>query len=200
MPTHLPLLSQLIYALRALPGVGPRSAERLAYHLLHSREQSLSLAEIIKQTLNTLQACEQCQTYTETSVCQHCANPKRDSTLLCIVETPLDLLAIEQSGAYQGNYFVLMGKISPLEGIGPSELGLDKLVRRIQTADIKEIIFALSPTVEGQTTLHCIQTLLQSFSLQFSQLARGIPLGSELALLDSFTISSAMVNRSLLSV
>ncbi|MCX7115673.1 MAG: recombination mediator RecR [Gammaproteobacteria bacterium] len=191
----MPLLSQLIYALRALPGVGPRSAERLAYHLLQTRERSHHLADTLKQTLDTIQQCTRCNTYTETPRCQRCIDSTRDHTLLCITETPLDLLAIEQSGAYKGHYYVLMGKISPLDGIGPAELGLHRLAQRVQEDAIHEVIFALSPTVEGQTTLHCIQSLLEPLNIELSQLAHGIPLGGELALLDGFTISSALQHR-----
>lgn len=189
------ILTELIQALRYLPGVGPRSAERLAYHLLQARERGLHLADILHQALHTIQQCENCNHYTEHPRCALCLDTNRDHTVLCVVETPSDLLAIEQSGAYQGGYFVLMGKISPLEGIGPEDLKLPRLVERIQQDKITEVILALSPTVEGQTTLHCIQSLLHSTNVQLSQLAQGIPQGGELAFLDGFTIGNALRNR-----
>lgn len=189
-------LAQLIQTLRYLPGVGPRSAERLAYYLLQHRERSLHLAQTLASALNTIQTCETCHHYTESIRCEHCRNPQRDKSLLCIVESPHDLLAIEQSQAYQGQYYVLHGKISPLDGIGPQELKLHQLVDRVQQANLSEIIFALSPTVEGQTTLHCIQSLLSPFPLRLSQLAQGIPQGSDLSALDSYTISNALTHRS----
>ena len=194
-----PLLAQLIQSLRGLPGMGPRSAERLAYHLLQTKERGLQLAALIDKTLRHMQHCDRCHTFSETSRCLRCQNPARDATLLCITETPYDLSAIEQSGAYRGGYYVLMGQISPLEGIGPEELGLSRLVTRLQEEPVQEVILALSPTVEGQTTQHCIQTLLKPFkALKLTQLAHGVPLGFELASLDGFTITSALQNRCVL--
>lgn len=192
------VLIELIQALRYLPGVGPRSAERLAYHLLQTRQRGLHLADVLSQALQTLKNCDRCNHYTEYPLCHRCTEPNRDRSLLCVVETPSDLLAIEQSGAYEGDYFVLMGKISPLDGIGPDDLNLPRLLKRIQQDAVSEVILALSPTVEGQTTLHCLQNLLRPLGVQISQLAQGIPQGGELAFLDGFTIGNALRNRSLL--
>lgn len=192
------ILHQLIQALRYLPGVGPRSAERLAYHLLQSRERTQHLTHTLQQALTSIRHCERCNHYTENHICLRCSDKKRDTTILCVVEHPQDLLAIEQCAAYTGHFYVLMGRISPLDGIGPEELKLSKLHQRVIEEGISEVILALSPSVEGQTTLNCIQTLLQHCPIKLSQLAQGIPLGGELASLDGFTIASALRNRSLL--
>jgi recombination protein RecR len=190
------ILTQLIQALRYLPGVGPRSAERLAYHLLQSRERTQHLTHTLEQALTFIQHCERCNHYTQHQTCLRCLDKKRDSTILCVVEHPQDLLAIEQSAAYTGQFYVLMGRISPLDGIGPEELKLSKLQQRVIEEEISEVILALSPSVEGQTTLNCIQTMLSRCSVKLSQLAQGIPLGGELSSLDGFTIASALRNRS----
>lgn len=199
MSRSLQSLTRLVYALRALPGVGPRSAERLAYYLLQSKDKALHLAQTIENALQLIQQCRRCNTYTDHEYCHECQDERRDKQVLCIVETPHDLLAIEQSGVYAGYYYVLMGRISPLEDRGPESLQLEKLRTRVQEGEIEEVIFALSPTVEGQTTLHCIQALLQPFNVRLSQLAHGIPLGSDLAMLDRLTIGSALTHRISLS-
>ncbi len=190
---------QLVQCLRYLPGVGPRSAERLAYHLLKTRERSQYFAHVLAQTLTHMQQCERCNHYTQTPVCARCDNKHRDPHLLCVVEQPHDLLAIEQSEGFSGGFYVLMGRISPLDGIGPEELNFSRLVKRIKEEAISEVILALSPTVEGQTTMNCIQTLLSNHPIRLTQLAQGIPLGGELASLDGFTIANAIRNRALLS-
>ena len=189
------LLDQLIKALRYLPGVGPRSAERLAYYLLQSKEHSYHLAHILQAALDNIKQCNLCNHYSQTLNCARCTDPKRDRSLLCVVETPQDLLAIEQSSAYKGVFYVLMGRISPLDGIGPDELHLEKLLNLIKQSSINEVILALSPTVEGQTTLHYLQSLLTPLNVNLSQLAQGIPLGSDLASLDGLTLASAISNR-----
>lgn len=190
---------QLVQCLRYLPGVGPRSAERLAYHLLKTRERSQHLAHVLTQTLTHVQQCERCNHYTQTRICARCDDKQRDSHLLCVVEQPHDLLAIEQSEGYFGGFYVLMGRVSPLDGIGPEELNLSRLIQRIKDEAITEVILALSPTVEGQTTINCIQALLSNHPVRLTQLAQGIPLGGELASLDGFTIANAIRNRALLT-
>lgn len=192
---HQGLLEQLVQALRYLPGVGPRSAERLAYHLLQSKEHSKHLALTLQDALDNIKQCNLCNHYTQDEICIRCSDHKRDKLLLCIVETPQDLLAIEQSSVYKGLFYVLMGRLSPLDGIGPSELAIDKLLHVIQQNSVEEVILALSPTVEGQTTLHYLQSILSSHVHTLSQLAQGIPLGSELAALDGLTLASAISNR-----
>ena len=154
-------LNQLVEALRCLPGVGPKSAQRMAFHLLHKqRQRGLHLASSLEQAMNNIRHCEQCNNYTEYSLCVLCQNTNRNRDLLCIVENPADVFAIEQSHAFQGYYFVLMGKISPLDGLGPEDIGLPRLKNLVKEREVKEVILALSPSVEGQTTAHFIQQLL----------------------------------------
>ena len=189
-------LNRLISALRCLPGVGPKSAQRMAYNLLqHQRERGLYLSSCLEQAMKNIGHCEHCNNFSETTRCELCNNQLRDRTLLCVVESPSDVLAIEQSGIYQGTYFVLMGKISPLDGLGPEDIHLPKLAALIDQSSIKEVILALSPTVEGQTTAHFIQSLLEAHPIQVTQLAHGIPSGGELEFLDSKTIRCALQNR-----
>ncbi len=193
------IINQLADALRCLPGIGPKSAQRMVFHLLHKqRQRGLYLASCLEQAMNTIQHCEQCNNYTEFSLCVLCQNNSRNQDLLCVVENPADVIAIEQSHAYQGYYFVLMGKISPLDGLGPEDIGLPRLKNLISKRGVKELILALSPSVEGQTTAHFIQQLLAEQSLRISQLAHGIPSGGELEFLDGNTISNALRNRALL--
>lgn len=192
------ILNQLAEALRCLPGVGPKSAQRMVYHLLHKqRQRGIHLASCLEHAMNAIQHCQQCNNYTEFSLCTLCQNPNRNQELLCVVENPADVFAIEQSHAFQGYYFVLMGKISPLDGLGPEEINLPKLKNLVIEREVKEVILALSPSVEGQTTAHFIKHLLKQPSLNISQLAHGIPSGGELEFLDGNTISSALRNRAL---
>lgn len=189
-------LTHLIDALRCLPGVGPKSAQRMVYHLLqHQRQRGLALAVCLKEAMTSIHGCQRCNNYTVHPLCDLCRNPSRDPSLLCIVENPADVAAIEQSHAYHGTYFVLMGKISPLDGLGPDEIHLPQLAALIGTEPIKEVILALSPTVEGQATVHFIYDLLQGRAVKISQLAHGIPSGGELEYLDSRTIGNALRNR-----
>jgi recombination protein RecR len=189
-------LSQLIEALRCLPGVGPKSAQRMAFHLLHQqRQRGLYLAQCLEKAMRTIQHCSQCNNYTEEHVCALCQQHERDQGLLCVVETPADVLAIEQTQLYRGFYYVLMGKISPLDGIGPDDIALPGLTQQIHSRPINEVILALSPTIEGQTTIHFIQAALRDFNLTISQLAHGIPMGGELEFLNTNTIGSALRNR-----
>jgi recombination protein RecR len=190
-------LSRLIDALRCLPGVGPKSAQRMAYHLLqHQRPRGLHLAQSLSDAMQTVGHCEQCNNYTDDNLCKLCLNTNREQHTLCVIETPADVLAIEQSHAYNGQYYVLMGKISPLDGVGPDDIALAGLKSRVtKNHDITEVILALSPTVEGQTTIHFIQNLLQACNIKISQPAHGIPVGGELEFLDGNTISRALSNR-----
>ena len=188
-------------ALRCLPGVGPKSARRMVFHLLqHQRQRGLHLAACLDDAMRNVQHCEQCNNHTTQTVCVLCQDKERDATTLCIVESPADLAAIEQSSAYRGCYYVLMGKISPLDGIGPEDIGLHKLQQLIIDASVQEVILALSPTIEGQTTIHFIEELLRPYPLRISQLAHGIPSGGELEFLDESTIGSALRNRAPLYV
>lgn len=189
-------LNRLVEALRCLPGVGPKSAQRMVFHLLQNRRpRGLHLAGCLEQAMNLITHCVNCNNYTEQELCTLCQNPKRDASILCVVESPADVIAIEQSNAFYGHYFVLMGKISPLDGLGPEDIGLPKLKTIISQREIKEIILALSPSIEGQTTAHFIHQLLRNEAIHISQLAHGIPSGGELEFLDGNTIGSALRNR-----
>lgn len=195
------ILSSLVEALRCLPGVGPKSAQRMVFHLLrHQRQRGLHLALCLEQAMRQINHCQRCNNYTEQTLCKLCQNPNRDTKILCVVESPADVAAIEQSHAFQGKYFVLMGKISPLDGLGPDDIGLPKLKELIIQESINEVILALSPSVEGQTTTHFIHQLLQNESVHVSQLAHGIPSGGELEFLDGNTIGSALRNRATVHV
>ncbi len=192
-------LSRLVDALRCLPGVGPKSAQRMVFHLLqHQRQRGLHLASCLEEAMLNIHHCQRCNNHTTEELCALCQNQERDTTTLCIVEHPADVAAIEQSNVYNGCYYVLMGKISPLDGIGPEDIGLPKLQQLIINANIREVILALSPTIEGQTTIHFIRELLKPHSVSISQLAHGIPTGGELEFLDSYTIGSALRNRATL--
>lgn len=193
-------LKKLIDALRCLPGVGPKSAQRMAYYLLqHQRSKGIHLAFCLQNAMEKIKHCKRCNNYTEMEYCQICQDSSRDHSLLCIVETPSDITAIEQTQLYKGTYFVLMGKISPIDGIGPEDLGLSRLVELVKNNSISEVILALSPSIEGQTTVHFIWELLSKLPLRISQLAHGIPSGGELELLDATTIGSALRNRAVLN-
>lgn len=194
-------LSRLVDALRCLPGIGPKSAQRMVFHLLqHQRQRGLHLASCLEQAMLAIRNCQRCNNYTEQDLCRLCQNPARDLTMICVVENPADVAAIEQSNAFNGCYYVLMGKISPLDGLGPEDIGLPQLRELIISNDIKEVILALSPTIEGQTTAHFIHELLREQPVHVSQLAHGIPSGGELEFLDSSTISNALRNRARIRV
>ena len=190
-------LSRLVDALRCLPGVGPKSAQRIAFHLLQQRQRprGLNLASCLNEAMTQINHCKQCNNYTEHELCVICSSAGRDTNVLCVVESPADVAAIEQSTAFRGCYYVLMGKISPLDGIGPDDIGLPGLEKLVTNTPIQEVILALSPTIEGQTTLHFIHEMLRPYPIQLSQLAHGIPSGGELEFLDSNTIGSALRNR-----
>ena len=189
------VLEGLIHALRRLPGVGVKSASRMAYHLLqHDREGAQLLAQALQQAAAQVQHCGQCHTFTTQEVCDTCQDPGRDATRLCVVETPADQSAIERTGAYKGQYFVLMGHISPLDGRGPRDIGLDKLLLRLEQG-VREVILATNFTAEGEATAHVLTEVLKRRDVQVSRLARGVPVGSELEYVDLGTIAHALVDR-----
>lgn len=192
-------LSRLVQALRCLPGVGPKSAQRMVFHLLqNARQRGLNLAACLEDAMKNVTHCSICNNHTTYNICKLCQDETRENHILCIVETPQDVHAIEQSHAYKGRYYVLMHKISPIDGVGPEDIGLEKIKNLVVNAKITEVILALSPTVEGQTTMHFINEILIAHNVNISQLAHGIPAGGELEYLDSFTISNALRNRALL--
>jgi recombination protein RecR len=194
--TYSPLLAQLIQALQCLPGVGAKSAQRMAFHLLDKdREGGERLAGMLDKALRSITNCERCRMLTESTLCEFCASDKRDNAQLCVLETPADLLAIEQSGAYRGRYFVLMGHLSPIDGIGPRELGLELLESRFQREPIAEVVLATSVTVEGDATAHLVATLARRYGLRASRIAHGIPVGGELEFIDGGTLSRALSGR-----
>lgn len=193
-------LSRLVDAFRCLPGIGPKSAQRMVFYLLqHQRQRGLQLAACLEQAMVSIHHCKRCNNYTERDLCKLCQNSSRDLSMICVVETPADVEAIEKSNAFNGGYYVLMGKISPLDGLGPQDIGLPQLHELIIQENIKEVILALSPTIEGQTTVHFINELLRNCPVHISQLAHGIPSGGELEFLDGNTISSALKNRAKLN-
>ena len=189
-------LDALIDALRCLPGVGPKSAQRMAYHLLQRDQRGASrLAATLGHALDVLRQCARCNNFTEDDICQRCADPQRDHHLLCVVEMPADLAMMEQTQAYRGLYYVLMGRMSPLDGIGPRELHLDKLVERATDGVIEEVILATNFTNEGEVTAHTVGELLRSRGLKVSRIARGVPVGGELENVDIGTIAQALLER-----
>jgi recombination protein RecR len=189
-------LEALIQALRRLPGVGVKSAQRMAFHLLqHDRGGAQALSQALAQATQNIQHCALCHTFTEAQVCATCLDARRDASKLCVVETPADQSAVERTGAYKGRYFVLMGKLSPLDGIGPHDIGLKKLFDRALDGTVQEVILATNFTAEGEATAHVIGEGLKSRGLQITRLARGVPVGSELEYVDLGTIAHALVDR-----
>lgn len=189
-------LEELIQALRCLPGVGPKSAQRMAYHLLQRDTKGAErLSKTLSEALARIRHCARCNTFTESEVCALCASPRRDPSLLCVVESPGDLLMMEQSQSYAGLYFVLMGRLSPLDGIGPREIHLDRLVTRASDGVVKEVILATNFTVEGEATAHYISEILGGHGLTVSRIARGLPVGGELEHVDSGTLAQAVLER-----
>ena len=186
----------LIEALRRLPGVGVKSASRMAFHLLqHDREGAQLLARALQQAAGHVRHCELCNTFTEAPICSVCMDSRRDGTKLCVVETPADQAALERTGAFRGYYFVLMGKLSPLDGIGPKDIGLQKLFDRARDGTVSEVILATNFTAEGEATAHVIGEALKQHGLTVTRLARGVPAGSELEYVDLGTIAHALVDR-----
>lgn len=191
-----PLIEQLINALRCLPGVGPKSAQRMAFHLLQRhRQNGLQLAKTLEEALTEIGHCEQCHILCETAQCRLCADEKRDSNLLCIVESPADVLVFEQTGSFRGKYFVLMGHLSPLDGIGPKEIGMERLLARVKHDPVQEIILATNTTVEGEATAHYIANLMKELQIKCTRIAYGVPVGGELEYLDAHTLTRAFLAR-----
>lgn len=190
------LLDRLIQALRCLPGVGAKSAQRMAYHLLErEREGGLRLADALAEAMNRVGHCQQCRDFSESPVCPICLSASRDRQLLCAVETPADRLAIEQATGYRGLYFVLQGRLSPLDGVGPAELGLDRLDARLAEGEVRELIIATNPTVEGEATAHYLAQMARQWQVKPTRLAHGVPLGGELEYIDRGTLAHAFGSR-----
>jgi recombination protein RecR len=190
------LLKALIESLRCLPGVGARTAQRMAFHLLENdRRSGERLAEVMGRAMREIKQCSRCRTLTEHDTCRLCANPARQATLLCVVEHPSDVVAVEQATGYRGYYFVLGGRLSPLDGIGPEDIGLDLLEARLDEGEVQELILATNPTVEGEVTAHYISELAAKRNIPASRIAHGVPMGSELEYVDSGTLSHAFEGR-----
>ncbi|RFA28213.1 recombination protein RecR [Alkalilimnicola ehrlichii] len=191
-----PLIQNLIDALRCLPGVGPKSAQRMAFHLLQrDRPGAARLADALVKAVDNVGECAECRLLTEQPICDICASPRRDRSLMCIVESPADVFALEQATDYSGVYFVLMGRLSPLDGIGPKELGLERLEARFAAGEVKEIILATNPTVEGEATAQYIAEMAHEHNVVTSRIAHGVPIGGELEYVDSGTLSHAFAGR-----
>lgn len=191
-----PLIDQLMEAFQCLPGVGPRSAQRMTLHLLErDRMGGAHLAQILMQALERVDRCQRCRNLSETPLCPICASSRRDGATLCVVETPADVLAIEQAGGYSGLYFVLLGRLSPLDGVGPEELGLDRLLQRVRDEAISEVILATNPTVEGEATSYYLQRMAQKYHIRITRIAHGVPLGGELEYTDHSTLAHAFGSR-----
>jgi recombination protein RecR len=189
-------LDALVRALRVLPGVGPRAAQRMALHLLqHDRDGARTLARALEQATEAVRHCARCNTFTEDETCALCRSGKRDPTLLCVVETPADLIMVEHTRAYAGLYYVLMGRLSPLDGIGPREIRLDRLMKRALDGSVREVVLATNFTHEGEATAHYVGELLAARGLKVSRLARGVPVGGELEFVDSGTLAQALRER-----
>ena len=189
-------IDQLIDALRILPGVGVKSAQRMALQLLEkNREGAFKLAEAVNEAATKVGKCQQCRTLTEHDLCNICSNPSRSDTQLCVVESPADLFAIEQAGGYRGKYFVLLGHLSPIDGIGPEQLGIDKLIERLQSNQVNELILATNLTLEGEATAHFIADKAKSLGVEVSRIAYGVPMGGELEYVDGGTLNLALQSR-----
>ena len=195
-PSESSLLNELVSALKCLPSVGARTAQRMAFHLLeHDREKGLQLAQAMQNAIENIGHCKSCRTLTEHEICRICADKSRQLDTLCVVENPSDVLAVEQATAYRGYYFVLMGKLSPLDGIGPEDIGLDILESRLESENIEELILATNPTVEGEVTAHYISQLAEKQGIKTTRIAHGVPVGGELDYVDSGTLSHAFDGR-----
>lgn len=195
-----PLLQQLITALRCLPGVGPKSAQRMALHLLErDRDNARTLAACLVEAVEKIGECQQCRALSETSVCEICSDHERDASVICVLESPVDLLAIEQSGGFNGVYFVLRGHLSPIDGIGPDDLGIPDLLDRIDQGVVREIILATNPTVEGEATAHYITAQVAQPDIRITRIAHGVPVGGELEFVDGGTLAHALSGRRLMN-
>ena len=193
---YSPLLSKLIEHLRCLPGVGPKSAQRMAFHLLErDRPGALELSRSLSDAVEKVGHCKSCRMLTEQELCQICAAPKRDPACLCVVETPADVVAVEHSAGFSGRYFVLMGHLSPLDGVGPEELGIDLLISKLDGGEVREVVLATNPTVEGEATAHYIAELAAQRGIAATRIAHGVPIGGELEYVDGGTLSHAFAGR-----
>lgn len=191
-----PKLQALIDALRRLPGVGPKTAQRMALHLLErDRDAALVISGALEDAALNIGECQQCHSLAETAVCEICEHPGRDRSLLCVLESPIDLMAIEQTGGYSGVYYVLGGHLSPIDGIGPDDLGIDKLLDRLYQGEVQELVLATNPTVEGEATAHYIAEQLSDLDIKVSRIAHGVPVGGELEFVDGGTLAHAMAGR-----
>lgn len=191
-----PSLQNLVDALRCLPGVGPKSAQRMSLHLLErDRDGAAALAQALVEAIEKIGHCRKCRNFTELDTCEICADAKRDATTVCVVETPADVMAVEQSGSYRGVYFVLMGHLSPIDGIGPEDIGLDAFYQRVIDEGIQEVILATNPTVEGEATAYYLTDMLQPAGVSVSRIAHGVPLGGELEYVDGSTLAHAFSGR-----
>ncbi|WP_265497552.1 recombination mediator RecR [Providencia rustigianii] len=192
-----PLLESLMEALRCLPGVGPKSAQRMAFHLLQrDRSGGMRLAQSLTRAMSEIGHCSDCRTFTEQDICNICENPRRQQNgLICVVESPADIYAIEQTGQFSGRYFVLMGHLSPLDGIGPMDIGLDRLEERLSSETITEVILATNPTVEGEATANYIGQMCAQYGVVASRIAHGVPVGGELEMVDGTTLSHSLAGR-----
>jgi len=189
-------INTLIQAFCQLPGIGPKSAQRITYQLLErNKPGATQLADALQHAVTNIKHCQQCRTLTEHDICNICANPKRDASMLCVVETPADILAVEQTHSYNGLYFVLMGHLSPLDGIGPNEIRISELKTRFDTNNLAEIILATNPTVEGEATAHYIAGLITNKDIKCTRIAHGVPMGGELEYIDGNTLTRAFTGR-----
>jgi len=195
-----PLIEQLISALRCLPGVGPKSAQRMAFHLLErDRAGAGRIADALGLAIEKIGRCSSCRTLSETDLCRLCSDESRDSRVLCVLETPMDVLAVEQTGSFSGHYFVLGGHLSPIDGIGPADLAIDRLLTRLATGEVKELILATNPTVEGEATAHFIAAQIDDDAIKVTRIAHGVPVGGELEYVDGGTLAHALAGRRTLS-
>ncbi|MFO1510670.1 MAG: recombination mediator RecR [Steroidobacteraceae bacterium] len=193
---HSPALAGLIEALRTLPGVGPKSAQRMAFHLLQEgRAGANALANSLTTALTSVRRCSRCRMLTESQLCSICENPRRDATLLCVVESPADVVAIESSGSFRGRYFVLMGHLSPLDGIGPEQIGIGEFEALLGEGGLREVILATNPTVEGEATAHFLSEVARRRGIAATRIAHGVPIGGELEYVDGGTLAHALAGR-----
>jgi recombination protein RecR len=196
---YSPALARLVDALRRLPGVGPKSAQRMAFHLLErDRDAAQELGRALAQAVEQVGHCRRCRMLTDGGLCPICASPGRDASLVCVVESPADVVAVEQSGSFRGRYFVLMGHLSPLDGVGPEELGVAQLEAVLDEGDVQELILATNPTVEGDATAHFLGQLAARRGVRASRIAHGVPVGGELEYVDGGTLAHALAGRQLL--
>ena len=197
---YSPVLARLIESLRVLPGVGPKSAQRMAFHLLErNRDGGRALARALEEAAARIAHCRRCRMLTEGELCEICAAPRRNASMLCVVESPADVVAVEQSGGYAGRYFVLMGRLSPLDGIGPEQLGIAGLEALLDGGEVREVILATNPTVEGEATAHFIGELVVRRGIRATRIAHGVPVGGELEYVDGGTLAHALAGRQLIA-